>query len=144
MLYVSPCGTSRTWIGVLHFKVVVIVLRVIHFESSLMVTYILQMNLSCKFKRKCESTCIAQLDLILKALKLCSVLNGITQFYLPPHILYPTGQSKTWKIISATNYLMLLLILPTLKGWKPESSYPSGSGVEPLNCMNEHALESVR
>ena len=26
---------------------------------------------------------MAQLDLILKALKLCNVLNGITQFYLP-------------------------------------------------------------
>ena len=31
-----------------------------------------------------------QLDLlIVKALKLCSVLNGITQFYLPPTRLIP-------------------------------------------------------
>ena len=35
-------------------------------------------------------------------------------------------------------------VLKTELGWKPESSYPPESGVEPLNCMVEHALESVR
>ena len=38
----------------------------------------------------------------------------------------------------------LLLILPTSEGWKPESSYLPGSGVEPLNRMIKHALKSVR
>ena len=38
----------------------------------------------------------------------------------------------------------LVLILPTSEGWKPESSYMPGNGVEPLNCMIEHALQSVR
>ena len=33
---------------------------------------------------------------------------------------------------------------PTSEGWNPESSHLPGSGVEPLNCMIEHALESGR
>jgi hypothetical protein len=63
-------------------------------------------------------------------------------FISHPHVLYPQGQSKTWNIyiIIKRN---LLLILPTSGGWKSESSYLPGSGAEPLNCMTEHALESV-
>ena len=57
-------------------------------------------------------------------------LMGVRSFNSHPHVVCPQGQSKTWNITSATNYLTLLLILLTSEGWKRESSYLPGSGVE--------------
>ena len=62
------------------------------------------------------SICIAQLDLILKALKLCFMLNGITQFYLPSirFILARGTQLDLEHYIC--NELLSVLILPTSEG----------------------------
>ena len=58
-----------------------------------------------------------------------SVLNGITQFYLHPHVLYPQPAARAEQdlahyITSVTNYLTLLSFYrPQEDGSKPESSY---------------------
>ena len=72
------------------------------------------------------------------------MLNGFTQFYLPPTRFIPAREEQDLEHYVSNELVDVATHLPTLEGWKPESSYLPGSGVDPLNCMIEHALESVR
>jgi hypothetical protein len=71
-------------------------------------------------------------------LRLCSMFFGITQFYLPPIRFIPARAEQDLEHCIRND--LVASHLPTLEGWKPESSHLFGSGFEPLQCIWTNAL----
>jgi hypothetical protein len=81
---------------------------------------------------------------ILKALVLCSVLNGITQFHLPPTRFEVTREEQDLEHYIRNELVNVATYFTDHRTMEAESSYLFGRGVELLNRMIEHAPESVR
>ena len=97
-------------------------------------------------KRKRQCTCLAHFcssELAKRSsYAACSMVSH--SFTCHPHVLCPQEQSQTWNITSATNYLTLLLILPTSEDGSLSQAICLAVELNLLTRMNEHALESVR
>ena len=72
------------------------------------------------------------------------MLNEITQFYLPLKRFLPARAEQGLEHFIRNELVNVASHFTDLGRMEPESSYLPGSGVEPLQCMIEHAFESVR
>ena len=61
------------------------------------------------------------------------VHTGITQLVLPALTRFIPARAERDLEHYIRNALLNVAHLPTSEGWEPESSYLTGSGVEPLN-----------